>query len=111
MASSPHRSHFNRPVGTAADANSGGNEEEGGDGSGAAKRTSRAFRARKWFASIPFDGEARVFPSNPLAVGVFGNGGGSEPPEASRLRVVDESADPRSGNYFLASSGNLSSLY
>ena len=106
MASSPDRSHFNGPIGTTADANSGGNEEEGGDGSGAAKRTSGAFRPFKWLASLPFDGEACVFPSNPPAVGVFGDGGGSEPPEASRLRVVDESADPRSGNHFLASSGN-----
>lgn len=108
MAASPHRSHPNRTTGTAAGANSGGNEEEGRDGSGAAKRTSRGSRG---FASIPFDGEARVFPSSPLAVGVFGYCGGGEDPEASRLRVVDEPADPRSGNYFLASSGNLTSLY
>ena len=111
MASSPDRSHFNGPVGTAADANSGGNEEEGRDGSGAAKRISRAFTPFKWFASIPFDGEARVFPSNPPAVGVFGDGGGSQYPKASRLRVVDESADPRSGNHFLASTGNHCLLF
>ena len=111
MAASPHRSHPNRTTGTAAGANSGGNEEEGRDGSGAAKRTSRASGASRGFASIPFDGEARVFPSSPLAVGVFGYCGGGEDSEASRLRVVDEPADPRSGNYFLASSGNLSSLY